>query len=180
MAQKSLFPFICIFTRFAGGYGPKVTIWGGLWPKGHYLEGAMAQKSLFGYGPKVTIWKELGAMAQKSLFVGSVAVPSELGPAPPIGGFRKENEGNQSWETYSGSRLTPAGGRGKAPRQSSSCPHGSLSTHCRILLLLAPSRALAAPSRGGSTSYHSLSYPLHYTLRYTLYYAVQPTLYHTL
>ena len=33
------------------------------------------------------------------------------------------------------------GGRGKAPRQSSSCPHGSLSTHCRILLLLAPSRA---------------------------------------
>ena len=29
--------------------------------------------------------------------------------------------------------------------------HGSLSTYCRILLLLAPSRALAAPSRGDST-----------------------------
>ena len=43
------------------------------------------------------------------------------------------------------------GGRGKTQRQSSSCPHGSLSTHCRILLLLAPSCALAAPSRGDST-----------------------------
>ena len=50
------------------------------------------------------------------------------------------------------------GGRGKAPRQSSSCPHGSLSTHCRILLLLAPSRALAAPSRGGSTSFEGVRF----------------------
>ena len=36
-------------------------------------------------------------------------------------------------------------------KHTAECPHGSLSTHCRILLLLAPSRALAAPSRGGST-----------------------------
>ena len=31
--------------------------------------------------------------------------------------------------------------------------HGSLSTYCRILLLLSPSRAFAAPSRGDSTSF---------------------------
>ena len=31
--------------------------------------------------------------------------------------------------------------------------HGSLSTYCRILLLLAPSRAIKAPSRGDSTSF---------------------------
>ena len=40
------------------------------------------------------------------------------------------------------------GGGGRGDR-----PHGSLSTYCRILLLLAPSCALAAPSRGGSTSF---------------------------
>ena len=37
-------------------------------------------------------------------------------------------------------------------RHSAKALHGSLSTYCRLLLLLAPSRALAAPSRGGSTS----------------------------
>ena len=44
-----------------------------------------------------------------------------------------------------------AGGGGKRRKLRWSCPHGSLSTHCRLLLQLAPRRALAAPSRGGST-----------------------------
>ena len=45
--------------------------------------------------------------------------------------------------------------QGNSPERiqdSAEGPHGSLSTHCRLLLLLAPSRALAAPSRGASTS----------------------------
>ena len=44
--------------------------------------------------------------------------------------------------------------QGNSPERiqdSAEGPHGSLSTYCRLLLLLAPSRALAAPSRGGST-----------------------------
>ena len=42
-------------------------------------------------------------------------------------------------------------------QDSAEGPHGSLSTHCRLLLLLAPSRALAAPSRGGSMLFKLVS-----------------------
>ena len=42
-------------------------------------------------------------------------------------------------------------GEGRLQGRARDVLHGSLSTYCRILLLLAPSRALAAPSRGDST-----------------------------
>ena len=99
------------------------------------------------YRGDVVMWRgmghlwELGAPAGNGAPVGIDHLGSRVPYRSNVVIGRGRNRGAKS----------EAGGRGKRRKLRWSCPHGSLSTHCRLLLLLAPRRALAAPSRGGST-----------------------------